>query len=148
MARSWIRFDSKECIGCGACVTACIDQNDTDIKGGQHPRRRISESTKKKGEQVVLVFGSHACHHCKKPFCMSACPQECFSFDPETGFVLLDTEDCIGCGLCAEACPFDAIEMYQGLPDKCDGCVIRVQNGLEPACVHACLTGALKLIRK
>ena len=29
---------------------------------------------------------------------------------------------------------------------KCDGCVVRIQNGLEPACVRACPVGALRLV--
>ena len=29
---------------------------------------------------------------------------------------------------------------------KCDGCSIRVKNGLEPACVRACSFGALTCV--
>jgi len=27
---------------------------------------------------------------------------------------------------------------------KCDLCIVRIENGMEPACVHTCTTGALQ----
>ena len=43
------------------------------------------------------------------------------------------------------ACPFGAprYRKSDGKMVKCDGCNTRVKNGLQPACVHSCPTGAL-----
>ena len=64
------------------------------------------------------------------------------------GMILVDKELCIGCGKCIDACPygvrsFDPFVKAGGDPekqaaDKCDLCVHRVDNGLEPACVNTC----------
>ncbi len=64
------------------------------------------------------------------------------------GIVLIDKEKCIGCGKCIDACPygvrsFDPFVKAGAKPteqaaDKCDLCVHRVDNGLEPSCVNTC----------
>ena len=64
------------------------------------------------------------------------------------GLILIDKELCIGCGKCIDACPygvrsFDPFVKAGGDPtkqaaDKCDMCVHRVDNGVEPSCVNTC----------
>jgi tetrathionate reductase subunit B len=64
------------------------------------------------------------------------------------GAILIDKELCIGCGKCLDACPygvrsFDPFvkagkDPEKQAADKCDLCVHRVDNGLEPACVNTC----------
>ena len=64
------------------------------------------------------------------------------------GMILIDKEKCIGCGKCIDACPygvrsFDPFVKAGGDPtkqaaDKCDMCVHRVDNGVEPSCVNTC----------
>ena len=46
------------------------------------------------------------------------------------------------------ACPFGAprYRVSDGKMAKCDGCHIRVEYGMEPACVRACAFGALSLV--
>ncbi|WP_312645038.1 4Fe-4S dicluster domain-containing protein [Hydrogenoanaerobacterium sp.] len=61
-----------------------------------------------------------------------------------TGFTIYDNTTCIGCHSCAMACPFGAPSFSKkGKMQKCDGCRIRIGNGLEPACVRTCPTHAL-----
>jgi anaerobic carbon-monoxide dehydrogenase iron sulfur subunit len=65
--------------------------------------------------------------------------------------VLVDQTRCIACAMCAIVCPFDAVTFHpaagngDGHPvaTKCDGCVHRVKQGLEPACVEVCKVDAL-----
>jgi carbon-monoxide dehydrogenase iron sulfur subunit len=53
--------------------------------------------------------------------------------------------------MCAIVCPFDVIT-YHASPDapdrevvatKCNSCIGRLRQGLEPACVESCKVGAL-----
>lgn len=64
------------------------------------------------------------------------------------GMILIDKDVCIGCGKCIDACPygvrsFDPFVKAGGdttkqAADKCDMCVHRVDNGVEPSCVNTC----------
>jgi Fe-S-cluster-containing dehydrogenase component len=56
-----------------------------------------------------------------------------------------DAGRCVGCRMCSIACPF-GVPRYgrDGRMQKCDLCAARVEHGLEPACVRACPTKALR----
>lgn len=72
---------------------------------------------------------------------MQVCPVDAIT-QTRDGIVSIDTEICVGCGLCGKYCPVDMIHLD---PDtrkavKCELC-----HG-EPACVAACPTGALEWV--
>jgi len=56
--------------------------------------------------------------------------------------VLVDGDDCIGCGYCIIACPYDArfFNEETRIVDKCTMCAHRVDAGRLPACVETCPT--------
>lgn len=132
--------DFSRCTGCGACLIACKDRADVpdDID-----LLRI-ESTECGVFPIPQVTHRPVhCFHCVHAPCVAVCPVDALSH-AEQGFVYLDTEACVGCGRCAEVCPFDAIAVLpDGTAVKCDGCADEVARGMEPTCVRACPLRAL-----
>ena len=135
-------LDISRCSACGACAVACMDQNDIDIKHGFSPFRTVFD-IESKGK---FAYMSISCMHCEDAPCIMACPVGCLSKDPATNLTIYDSYNCIGCHSCAMACPFGAPSFAKdGKMVKCDGCLTRLQNGMQPACILVCPTGALSL---
>jgi Fe-S-cluster-containing dehydrogenase component len=142
-------LDIDKCSACGACAVACMDQNDISIPDGERPFRCVFLQENKSAADLKdrYQYFSVACMHCDNAPCVNACPSGCLFKDPETGFTLFDTTNCIGCHSCAMACPFGAPAFRKdGKMQKCDGCIERVRHGRMPSCVLACPNGALQLI--
>lgn len=138
-----IDLDVHKCTACGACAVACMDQNDLNVSEGESPFRIVCDLEDENGR---YEYYSIACFHCDDAPCIRACPCNCLSKDEETGFTVYDSTNCIGCHSCAMACPFGAPSYgTDGKMIKCDGCAERVKQGLEPACVRNCTTGALTI---
>ena len=60
--------------------------------------------------------------------------------------VTVDESKCIGCQRCSSACPYSVPRYHgpKGTINKCTGCIDRIQNGMEPACVATCQPNALQ----
>lgn len=152
MAQYGFYFNGQRCTGCKTCVLACKDCKDLTPEISFRNVYECGGGSWTKAEDGTwsnTVFAypvSIACNHCDNPMCFAACAQGCIEKDPETGLVVIDEENCIGCGACAEACPYHAPkhnaekEIYQ----KCDGCAERVAAGQQPICVEACPLRALE----
>lgn len=118
-----------------------------------HPESRPST-----GERPVIpdpanamsVHFPRSCLHCETPACVTVCPTGASYKRAEDGIVLVDEDKCIGCQLCAWACPYGAREFSakRGVMQKCTLCVDRIYNETldeadrQPACVMACPTRA------
>ena len=97
-----------------------------------------------------LIHFPKSCLHCDDAPCVTVCPTGASYKRSEDGIVLVNESDCIGCGLCAWACPYGARELDQaaGVMKKCTLCVDRIYNenlpeeDREPACVRTCPAGA------
>jgi Fe-S-cluster-containing hydrogenase component 2 len=145
-----------KCIECYECEKACEQR---------YGAKRLSLNGKVLG---ALDFVD-CCHTCVDQRCIDPCAYDSIKFDTEKKEVLILEESCIGCSLCALACPYDAIEMHElddkpllklrlekdnklafgdGKPrkarlrriaSKCDHCI----SYEDQACISACPTGAL-----
>ncbi len=154
-------IDLDTCVGCQACVTACKGWNDrgsglsdSDPYGAAPSgvflnRVHSYEVTPEDGPPAIVNF-PRSCLHCEDAPCVTVCPTGASYKRAEDGIVLVNEDACIGCGLCAWACPYGARELdpSQGVMKKCTLCVDRIYNDAlpeedrEPACVRTCPTGA------
>jgi Fe-S-cluster-containing dehydrogenase component len=68
----------------------------------------------------------------------------------EQGIVLIDSELCIGCRECTEACPFGAMQFEDDreVAVKCDLCVERLADDKHPSCMSICPTGCIQFVVK
>ncbi len=135
-------LDLARCVGCGACVLACRMENQLP---GAISWRRILPLNPARSPIGPTYHLSLACHHCEAPPCADACPTGALEKRPD-GVVLLHAQRCIGCRFCEMACPFGApaYDAVAGVMTKCHLCAPRLKEGLEPACVAACPTRALR----
>ncbi len=79
------------------------------------------------------------CNHCTDAPCVAICPTKALTKRAD-GIVDFETDRCIGCKSCMQACPYDALYIDPGehTAQKCNYCVHRVEVGIEPACVVVC----------
>lgn len=70
---------------------------------------------------------------------MSVCPVNAIAISPDTGAKMVRAGACVGCSLCAIACPFGAI-FYD--PDSRKALKCNLCEG-DPACARACPTSAI-----
>ena len=85
------------------------------------------------------------CFHCQEPWCVAACPTGAMQKRPKDGIVFVDDTLCVGCKACITACPWGTPQWNPetGKAVKCDYCMDRVDQGLDPACVTKCITKCL-----
>ena len=88
---------------------------------------------------TTRTFSVLRCNHCTDAPCVAICPTKAL-FKREDGIVDFNTDLCIGCKSCMQACPYDAlyIDPHDHTAQKCNYCAHRTDVGLEPACVVVC----------
>lgn len=141
--------DRARCSGCQRCEMMCTLKNDGRVC--QHIARVRVRDNYFWGYGVdsgggALGLGDDACQftveHCKQcadPACANYCPVHAISSDPDTGARVVDPNVCIGCGMCAQACPWNMprIDSETGVSTKCISC---------GRCAEQCPNGAIKFI--
>lgn len=155
----FIFANPKLCVGCDACVDACAEAHQA---AGLQPQSRMY--IVRNGEISTPI----TCRHCENAPCATICPVNAITMAENS--VALDEAACIGCKLCAIACPFgvigfsdisakasaanqdqkdgahakDASTKVAGMVAvKCDLCE-SAKDG--PACIKSCATKALFLV--
>ena len=134
-------IDQRTCIGCHACTVACKTEHEVPL--GQF-RTWVKYVDSGEFPDTTRSFGVLRCNHCTDAPCVKICPTQAL-FKREDGIVDFDSERCIGCKGCMQACPYDAIyiDADTHTAAKCNLCAHRVDAGLEPACVVVCPTHSI-----
>ncbi len=135
-------FTADNCIGCHACEAACSEKNDNPSHIAFRSVGFVESGTYPDYTRLNI---SMACNHCDDPVCLKGCPTRAYTKFAEYGAVLQDPDICFGCGYCTWVCPYNApqLDPVKGEVSKCNMCVDRLEVGLKPACVTACLGNAL-----
>ncbi|WP_353568168.1 DmsC/YnfH family molybdoenzyme membrane anchor subunit [Haloferula sargassicola] len=134
------------CTGCKACVSACHNLNGLDDHEAWRDTGTLVGGNVAPGWQQTVTT---ACHHCEDPGCLNGCPVGAYEKDRSTGIVRHLDDQCIGCSYCILKCPYDVpkYSKKRGIVRKCDMCHQRLAEGEAPACVQACPTEAIRIVK-
>src|ERR1700722_3794283 len=138
-AQSLLILDLERCTRCDQCVRACADAHDG-------VSRLIRD-----GLRWDKYLVATSCRHCKDPLCMVGCPVG--SIRRRNNLEVIIEDWCIGCGLCANNCPYGNINMHPfdvqvddlvnpgkkiaAVRTKATACNLCLDQN-EPSCVYAC----------
>lgn len=86
------------CIDCKQCEQACEER---------YGSKRLTLG----GYQLGMLDFVYTCRTCTDQRCVDPCNYDSIKYDPERGEVLINEASCTGCTLCAQSCPYGAIEM-------------------------------------
>lgn len=141
MVQYGFAIDQRTCIGCHACTVACKTEHQVPL--GQF-RTWVKYVDKGAFPATTRAMAVLRCNHCTDAPCVRICPTQALYKRPD-GIVDFDSDVCIGCKACLQACPYDAlyIDADTHTAAKCNFCTHRVDAGLEPACVVVCPTESI-----
>ncbi len=142
--KSLLVLDLENCTRCNECTKACADTHDGVT-------RLIRE-----GLRFDKFLVASSCRSCIDPYCLYGCPVDAIHRNESLNIRI--ENHCIGCGLCAQNCPYGNINMH-GFPERIDdpehpGKMVKVirnkattcdlcnhiskDHHTAPACVYAC----------
>jgi len=156
-------IDATVCTACRGCQIACKQWNQlpatkTHQWGSMQNPKDLSFDTYKvvrfeehmgSNNKPVWYFFPDQCRHCVEPPCLEVSEDEApggIIIDGLTGAVLYtDKLKKLKAQSVIDACPYNIprAQKETGYLSKCTMCVDRVHNGLLPACVKTCPTGAM-----
>lgn len=132
LANSLLVLDLERCTRCDECTKAC-----SDTHGGV--TRLIRE-----GLRFDKFLVASSCRSCLDPLCLVGCPVDAIHRNGDSLEIAIE-DYCIGCGLCANNCPYGNINMH-GFPSESKTAVVQqrattcdlCKDSGGPSCVHAC----------
>ena len=153
-AKGVLIADSHLCVACRRCELACSEYNLgkaqpylSNIKVYRNMNYGTSMGSGEGIYEGNMLVRQETCKQCRNPVpCASACPQGAITADTEHGWNArkINTAACVGCGACAEACPYDMCSVDPDATNPkakkcflCDG---------DPECAAVCPTGALQFV--
>jgi len=164
MADKSFFIDTTKCTACRGCQIACkqwnknpgtktiqrgTHQNPSDLSASTFKLVRFSE-VEGPGGTPLWYFFPDQCRHCISPPCKEVADGKvkgAIIHDEATGAVLFNPKVKIKLEdfkEIREACPYDIPRISSaGVMAKCTMCIDRIKEGLLPACVKTCPTGAM-----
>jgi formate dehydrogenase iron-sulfur subunit len=164
MADKSFFIDTTKCTACRGCQVACKQwnrnpgtktiqrgshQNPPDLSASTFKLVRFSEIDQPGGEPKWYFFPDQ-CRHCLSPPCKEVADSKvkgAIIHDEATGAVIFNPKVKIKPEDFKEirgACPYDIPRISgAGVMAKCTMCIDRIKEGLLPACVKTCPTGAM-----
>ena len=142
-AQNLLLLDLERCTRCDLCVRACADAHDGIT-------RLVRD-----GLRFDKYLVATSCRSCRDPLCIVGCPVG--SIRRRESLDIFIEDWCIGCGLCAQNCPYGNINLHTFTVEADDPAdpvrrqaVVREKATTcdlsrelkEPACVYACPHGA------
>lgn len=144
--RSTMVIDLERCTRCDDCVRACASSNENNPRFLRH------------GQINGRIMVANSCMHCADPVCLIGCPTGAIHRGEIGGEVVVNQATCVGCSICANNCPYEAIRMVEIRDDegafmvdkdmrpiakatKCDLCSDQIGG---PACERSCPHGAMR----
>ncbi len=164
MADKSILVDTSKCTACRGCQVSCKQwhknpgtktfqqgshQNPPDLSSSTYKVVRFSEFDVE--GTLKWYFFPDQCRHCLEPPCLATAESvgsKAIIKDEATGAVLYDPKVKVKAADFKEirqSCPYDIPRWNEktGIMAKCTLCVDRIREGLVPACVKTCPTGAM-----
>ena len=86
------------CIDCKQCEEACEER---------YGSKRLTLG----GYQLGMLDFIYTCRTCTDQRCIDPCDYDSIKYDEQKGEVVINEASCVGCTLCAQLCPYGAIEM-------------------------------------
>ncbi len=141
MTRFGFVIDQRSCIGCHACTVACKQENGVELGVFRTWVKYVEQGSFPDTQRSFSVM---RCNHCDDAPCIEICPTKAL-YRRADGIVDFDSDRCIGCKACLNACPYDAlyIDPESHTAAKCNFCSHRVDEGLKPSCEIVCPTQAI-----
>ena len=143
-----IYVELRKCLACHSCELACAVEHSASKDLVQAIQEDPPPVARVRLEQVEGASIPLQCRHCEDAPCVTICP--CGAIEklgPEQA-VIIHEDKCIGCKFCIAVCPFGVVTLRSDgkVALKCDLCLARTEEGLLPACVTACPSGALRFL--
>jgi molybdopterin-containing oxidoreductase family iron-sulfur binding subunit len=105
-------IDLRKCTACRGCTAGCVAEQKSPPGIVYRP---VYEEERGKFPAVTRRFTPRLCNQCDNPPCVAACPNKGegkatwkSTKGISAGIVMINYEQCIGCGRCVVGCPYRA----------------------------------------